>query len=574
MSGGWLAATILYPLAAGVATLLMRLPPVVLRFAMATLAVPAGVAVFVDPDAVLQADALLLGTTLALGEPGRIFLLFTAGLWTLAGLYGWFYTRDDRRLRGYTACTLLSYAGNAGLFLATDAVMFYGCFALMTFSAYGLVVHTRTPDAIRAGRLYIGMAVFGELLVLSGLLLSVHAAGTAEISALPAAVSASPHRSGIIALLLFGFGVKAGLLPVHGWLPLAHPVAPTPASAVLSGSMIKAGLFGWVLFLPGGTDSFPGWGFACLALGATAALAAAYAGVTQTHPKANLAYSSISQMGVMTIGIGIGLSNADAWPAAIGLLSFYALNHAFAKGALFLAVGAAHAAAEKTARIWVTAGSVLAGLVIAGGPFTGGELAKTGLKKLSGYAPDGLSIVLPWLLVISSFATALLLSRFVHLQWRSMQEAHDADYHGGAGLLGTWTLALAACAAVPWMIAGLVPVPAVFGGFASLAGAWPVFLGGLVYAGAVRLKVKPMRIPAGDIGLAILDASSGIARWWTTSVAPAMEKPRVSVRYVRNALIPGVPDEGGRDDRITRSPVWAGVCFLTLVVLMLWSLGW
>jgi formate hydrogenlyase subunit 3/multisubunit Na+/H+ antiporter MnhD subunit len=182
-------------------------------------------------------------------------------------------------------------------------------------------------------------------------------------------------------LAFFGFGVKAGVLPLHFWLPLAHPVAPVPASAVLSGAMIKAGLLGWLHFLPLGHAEFPGWGLFCIAAGMAAALGAVVVGCMQNDPKTLLAYSSVSQMGVMTLILGIGLTNPGAWLAALPVLLLYALNHALAKGALFFGTGVAHSTGGGGRR-WVMAGLALPALALAGAPWTGGSMTKYAIKDL------------------------------------------------------------------------------------------------------------------------------------------------------------------------------------------------
>ncbi len=580
MSVQWIAIAQLYPMAGAAAAMVPRVPAGLVRFWMATLGLPAlAVGLLVPTGATLTVDSLLMGGALGLrSDTARLFLLVTAGLWTLAGLFAWPYTAGDRRVRSYGVFTLLSYTGNIGIFLATDLAFFYSSFALMTFSAYGLVVHTRKPEAVRAGTLYIGMAVFGEVLVLTGLLWLAREAGTLSLADLPAAGAASPHTGVLVALLLFGFGVKAGLLPVHVWLPLAHPVAPTPASAVLSGAMIKAGLFGWLTFLPGGAADFPGWGSACIAFGLAGAFGAAYAGFTQDHPKATLAYSSISQMGVMTIALGIGLASAKAWPVAVGLLAFYACSHALAKGALFMAVGAAHAAHTALARRIVVAGSIAAGLVIAGAPFTGGALAKNALKKLGAYAPDPWSGLLGGLLLLSALATTLLLARFVQLNLRAAAHGHEpGDARTDAGLLWTWGLSLAACLILPWgAAAGFdTPVKPVLPDLKTLLKAWPVALGiALAFPLLARVGRLPV-VPMGDVGLLILRLGRILGTGWSEHIAPLMEQKPITSDHWLHRLI---PPEGHADewpdalDRGTRLLPVAGIMALGLVLALYWTL--
>lgn len=214
---------------------------------------------------VLDLPWLLLGTRLYLDDTGRFFLLFTALTWLAAGVYGQAYMNNDARRRGFWVFFLATQAGNLGVCLAQDAASFYLFFALMTFAAYGLVVHTRTDEAWRAGRVYLAMAVLGEVALVAGLMLAAHVAGSlyiADLGRAPLPVSA-------VSLLLLGFGVKVGLPLLHLWLPLAHPVAPVLASAVLSGVMLKAGLLGWLHFLPLGHQALPeaarpSWPWGCL----------------------------------------------------------------------------------------------------------------------------------------------------------------------------------------------------------------------------------------------------------------------------------------------------------------------
>jgi L-aminopeptidase/D-esterase-like protein len=130
------------------------------------------------------------------------------------------------------------------------------------------------------------------------------------ISDAVAALPDSPMRDVTILLLLLGFGLKAGLVPLHVWLPLAHPAAPMPASAVLSGAIIKAGIIGLVRFLPFEAGA-PGWGIALGALGLFGAFYAVAFGVLQRNPKTILAYSSVSQMGVVMAALGFGLAAGD-----------------------------------------------------------------------------------------------------------------------------------------------------------------------------------------------------------------------------------------------------------------------
>ena len=107
--------------------------------------------------------------------------------------------------------------------------------------------------------------------------------------------------------LILGFGLKMGLVPLHVWMPLAHPVAPIPASAVLSGIIVKAGVIGLIRFLPLEVPS-PDWGMALVGLGLLTAFYGVLVGLTQPHAKTILAYSTVSQMGVVAAVLGAGMT--------------------------------------------------------------------------------------------------------------------------------------------------------------------------------------------------------------------------------------------------------------------------
>ena len=113
---------------------------------------------------------------------------------------------------------------------------------------------------------------------------------------------------------------------MHVWLPLAYKAAPTPASAVLSGAMINAGLLGWLRFMPLGLEALPQWSVVVLAAGFGAAFYGVLVGLFQEEPKTVLAYSSISQMGLMTVGVGIGLAAPESWPLCSSVVLVFALT--------------------------------------------------------------------------------------------------------------------------------------------------------------------------------------------------------------------------------------------------------
>jgi formate hydrogenlyase subunit 3/multisubunit Na+/H+ antiporter MnhD subunit len=457
------------------------------------------------PDGAVHLPWLLLGTTLGVDGAGRVFLLFTAALWLAAGVHARGYL-PPRTRPGYFLFHLLALTGNLGVVLALDAPGFYLFFALMTFAGYGLVVHAASDAARRAGRVYLAMAVVGEALLLAGILLAVSAAPSPLLADVAAGVAGNPRRDLIVALLLAGFGIKAGAIPLHVWLPLAHPVAPTPASAVLSGSMIKAGLLGWLRFLPLGAVALPEWGALLVALGITAAFFGVLVGVTQRDAKTVLAYSTISQMGILNVGVGLALMEPAVWPLALGAVLVYAMHHGVAKGALFLGVSVAAAAGGRPLRL-ARVGLAFAAVAVAGAPLTSGSVAKGGIKTVAHLAPAGWPALLDWLLPLTGVGTTLLMARFLSLVWTGAGGGGSA--RPAAAVWGPWAALLAALAVAIHALPGRLEV-AVPGGEASgvaylVTGAWPILLGAALWLGGRRVLASRRpggrfpEIPAGDL---------------------------------------------------------------------------
>lgn len=478
----WLAS-VLAPLVAACALVSPRTRSFGERFLVPYAALPTLLlALFADASALARLDWLLLDVHLGFGESGRVMLSFTALLWSAAGAYaGSYLARDPRRTRFFVFFAL-TMCGNLGLVAALDIVSFYMFFAVMTFSAYGLVVHNGDTQAHRAGRIYLYAAIFGEVLLLAALMLAASGMESVLLADARSAVAASSHRDLIILLAFCGFGVKAGAALVHFWLPLAHPVAPVPASAVLSGAMIKGGLLGWLYFLPFGEGDFAAWGAVLVTAGYLAAFGGAAIGLTQRDAKTVLAYSSVSQMGVITAVLGTALADARLWPLAAPAVALFAFNHALAKGGLFLGAGVAHHATGARARALVRAGLVLGALAIAGAPWTAGAVAKHAAKAALGPLEAAYADALPLLMSLSSVATTMLLAHFLA---RVMRET-AADAHIGTGMVGAWALLLL-CTVFAVPAIGYFEIEVGGGAGDVWTALWPVAIGGAAYAASIWL---------------------------------------------------------------------------------------
>ena len=440
----------------------------------------------------LVLDDSRLNLTIALEPVAAVLLGAASLLWMVAGIYARSYMGKGPNASRFAEWWLLTLAGSLGVFVAGDLLTFYIAFAFVSLAAWGLVAHDDTPSARRAGVLYIGLAVFGEVcLLLAFALLATFAPGTSiAIQDVVAALPENPARHYIVGLLITGFGLKAGLLPLHVWLPIAHPAAPMPASAVLSGAIIKAGVIGLILFLPV-DPGLASWGTALTVIGLLTAYYAVIVGITQQNPKTVLAYSSVSQMGGVVAILGMGLATGNA--AAAMAAAFLAAHHVLVKGALFLAVGVAAGSSGRRAWTLMLPAGLLA-LALGGLPLTGGALAKLAAKTPLG---DGL---VASLVTLAAAGTTLLMLHFLFRLAATRAASPGATAR--AGLLVPWLLLAFLAIALPWALA---PTLVGLTGSDSLdpkalwAASWPVLLGIALVVGLRRFGALLPRIPEGDL---------------------------------------------------------------------------
>jgi formate hydrogenlyase subunit 3/multisubunit Na+/H+ antiporter MnhD subunit len=429
--------------------------------------------------------------TLALDLPGRMLLGAAALLWIVAGAYASTGLRGDTNAARFAEWWLLTLTGSLGVFIAADLVSFYLTFSMVSLAAYGLIAHDGTPVSRRAGLIYVALAVLGEAFLLMAFVFM--AAATPDSSLLirdaVAALPSSPWRGTALALLVLGFGLKVGLVPLHVWMPLAYTAAPIPAAAVLSGAAVKAGVIGFIRFLPLGA-AMPRWGEAMAAAGLFSAFYGVLVGITQENPKTVLAYSSVSQMGLLAAALGMALAAGDAGAALA--TSFSAAHHVLVKGGLFLAIGVAVIAG---AGPWpVLALAAVLALSLAGLPLTGGALAKLALKAHFG---DG---VVGTLATLSAAGSTLLMLHFLRCLIRTTFRAPKSAPRA----MTTWSWLVTALAAivVPWTlypVAGTETLLRALAPGALWAALWPVLIGGVLAVGLCGWGHHLPRVPEGDV---------------------------------------------------------------------------
>lgn len=252
-----------------------------------------------------------------------------------------YFTHHENRNRFYTFL-LLTLGATMGVFLSADLFTTFIFFEIMSFTSYVWVAQEENEASLRAAATYLAVAVIGGLVMLMGLFLLYAELGTLVISELPKAAAACEKQELLYAAgicLLVGFGAKAGAFPLHIWLPKAHPVAPAPASALLSGILTKTGIFGIIITSSGLFLHNAGWGSLILGIGVLTMVGGALLAVFSVDLKRTLACSSMSQIGFIMVGIGMqGLLGEENALAVHGAF-LHMVNHSLIKLVLFMAAG-------------------------------------------------------------------------------------------------------------------------------------------------------------------------------------------------------------------------------------------
>ncbi len=307
--------------------------------------------------------------------------LITALIWVLVSLYSWEYMLHEGDRTRFYAFLLLTLGGCLGTVMAGDLITLYLFFEVMSLAAFVLVVHDGTPQAMRAGYLYLLMTIGGALALFFGIIVVYRLTGSVALTVPGTLPAASGLPFAAFLALLAGFGMKAGMVPLHIWLPEAHPVAPSPASALLSGIMIKIGAYGLIrviynLFDPASVGN-AGWNQIVLVLGAITTIWGSVLAIAQTDLKRRLAYSSIGQMGYVLIGLALLSGRALTGDV------FHILSHAVMKSCLFLTSGAI--ILQTGRRTIEELKGVAKEMPVTMGAFTAAAFAMIGLPPFNGF---------------------------------------------------------------------------------------------------------------------------------------------------------------------------------------------
>lgn len=414
-------------------------------------------AMLCTPGTTVPMPWLLLGGTWALDPTRRLLLVAMALVWCFGG---WFALESPSLVARRHAVVwpwLFSLTGNLWLAVATDLGGFYSGFAMMSFGAYALIVLGDDVHTRAAGKRYLIYTVIGEMALLGGLLAASIAGAGNRLGDVPSAVAASPHALWITLALLAGFGVKAALYGLHGWVRMTYAVAPAPVRVVLGGAMINAGVLGWLLTLPIGLITLDPLGTWLIGLGLFAAIYGAARGVLLGHAPFVLGWSSVSQMGLLTVLVGAALATGHA--GFVPVIALYAAHHGVAKGALF--AGSDETLPVRPAyRRWL----LLPALALAGAPFTSGAAAKLAMK--TELALIDLTWADPWLSV-AAVGTTLLMVRVLWCTERLGGETTRTPV--------AWWLALGTVASGVWWWPVATDVQS--GAHYAVALGWPIGVG-------------------------------------------------------------------------------------------------
>src|SRR5438046_2425023 len=238
-------------------------------------------------------------------------------------------------------------AGMNLVVLANDAFSYLLSWEFMSLASWALVIaHHHDPENRRAGFVYLIMAGIGTLALLLAFGLLTGPDGNYTFEAIRARMPTPLTAALVLALVLIGAGSKAGLVPLHAWLPLAHPAAPSHVSALMSGVMTKVAVYGFIRIVFDLAGNLPWWsGALVLAVGGLSAVIGVLQALMQDDTKRLLAWSTIENIGIVFIGLGLALAfRANAMEAAAALAMtaalLHALNHSLFKSLLFFGTGA------------------------------------------------------------------------------------------------------------------------------------------------------------------------------------------------------------------------------------------
>ncbi|MCT4596241.1 MAG: proton-conducting transporter membrane subunit [Anaeromicrobium sp.] len=288
---------------------------------------------------VIIPDIMGTGLELKLDSFRYIFVWVTSFIWFLCTLYSTGYLIRYKNRNRYYAFFMLTLSSTIGIFLSNNILNLFTFFEIMSFTSYALIIHDQDKYSLDAGKSYLSMAIGAGLVLLMGIFLLFDYTETLNIEEIPHKLHMLGNLKYIIStLILIGFGAKASVYPLHIWLPKAHPAAPTPASAILSGILIKTGIFGMIITVNMLMESDFALSIIMLGFGAINMFFGGFMALFQRNIKRILAYSSMSQAGYILLGMGL-IGILEEKGLAVYATLYHIFNHALFKVLLFMGAG-------------------------------------------------------------------------------------------------------------------------------------------------------------------------------------------------------------------------------------------
>ncbi|MBU1108773.1 MAG: hypothetical protein KKB51_19005, partial [Candidatus Riflebacteria bacterium] len=472
--------------------------------------------------------------SLHLDPLAAFFLLIIFGLGVFTAVFGseYLFCSNEETNHGLSwLCFHTLWASMILVILAANGLLFLLAWELTVISSFFLVVMGGNDNKKRhAGWVYLIASHLGAGFLVILFLLLARETGSLDFASFAKAAELPMATRGILFLLaIIGFGTKAGFIPLHVWLPEAHPAAPSHVSALMSGAMIKTGIYGLlrIVFFMGTPDWW--WGWTLLIIGLISGFFGVIFAISQNDLKRLLAYSSVENIGIVAIGIGfglLGLSNQNMLVAVLGFAGglLHVLNHAIFKGLLFLGSGAV--LAQTGTRDINSLGGLLKKMPWTGATFLVGCVSICGLPPFNGFVSEFLiflaafyavlnsatSLTTPGLLIIldlsliGGLAAACFTKAFavIFLGTPRTQSASQANEVGSAMKAPMVVLALL-CFVIAITSPLLLPM------LGRILQVCPLFATGIGFAGIFALAVKPLMTICGCViilfmltGLAIL----------------------------------------------------------------------
>ena len=275
------------------------------------------------------------GFSFAAGGFRCIYAAIATFMWMITGLISPEYFAHYRNRNRYYLFQLITLGATVAIFLSGDLYTTFVFFEIMSLCSYVWVAQDEKEGSLRAGGTYLTVAVLGGMVLLMGIFLVYHQTGTLLLSQLPEACQGKNLWAAAVCMFV-GFAAKAGAFPIHIWLPKAHPVAPAPASSLLSGILTKTGIFGILVISCKMLIFDVYWGAFVLLIGVVTMFLGALLALFSVNFKRTLACSSVSQIGFILVGIGMLTLLGEENTLAVRGTFLHMVNHSVFKLVLFL----------------------------------------------------------------------------------------------------------------------------------------------------------------------------------------------------------------------------------------------